>query len=494
MTHTDNQHADAMYYSALVSRDPRFDGVFYVGVTSTGIYCRPVCTAKKPRLENCRFFSNAAAAEKEAFRPCLKCRPELAPGYAPLDDAQRIASRITHYIEEHLTEEGVHIERMAEAFEVSTRQLRRIVHQSFGVSPLELVMTHRLLLAKQLLTETSLPVTGIAFASGFSSVRRFNDAFSKQYGMPPSRLRKDAAPKEKPLANDEVLTIQLTYRPPLDWEALLAFLEAHAIPHIEAVHPDSYVRSVQVGKDHGWIRARHLPQKAAVLLDIPHVLSPVLSTVIRRVRALFDLNARPHVIKARLLEDPLFATVPSFNEGLRMPGAFAGFEMAVRTILGQQITLKAANTLSGRFVHRFGTSIATAPEPVSRLFPTPAVIAEASVDNIASLGIIARRANSILALSRDIAEGRLILHPSAPVEETIQQLLAIPGIGPWTAEYIAMRALHWPDAFPKEDIALRRVLGDLSPGLANKRSQAWRPWRSYASMHLWRMYMGEYAA
>ena len=484
---TSNQ---AVYYSALASRDPRFDGVFFVGVTSTGIYCRPVCTAKKPKPENCRFFQSAAAAEKEAFRPCLRCRPELAPGHAPLDDARRIASRINHYIQAELLNDDASVEKMADSFELSARQIRRIVHQEFGVSPIELVLTRRLLLAKQLLTETQLSMTEVAFSSGFSSVRRFNDAFTRQYNMPPSRLRKEASiPEADSTGSTETLSLQLAYRPPYDWDAMISFLELHAIPGIEGVQDNAYLRTVSIDEHKGWIRLEHVPEKHAVRIIMPHGLTPVMSSILTRIRSVFDLNARPDVIGERLSQNSILADSVARYPGMRIPGAFDGFEIAVRTILGQQISLKAANTLAGRFVERFGDPIEIPHETLSHVFPSPQHMVGQSVDRIASLGIIERRARCILSIAEEIVENRMSLVPSADIETTLQQLVALPGIGPWTAQYITMRTLHWPDAFPKEDIALRRILGDVTAKQADLLSQAWRPWRSYASIYLWKMYV-----
>ena len=300
------QNAD-IYYSALASCDPRFDGVFFVGVTSTGIYCRPICPAKKPKPENCMFFSSAAAAEKASFRPCLRCRPELAPGYAPVDDGQRIAHQIAGYIEEGLYNEGTGLEDVAAEFELSSRQIRRIVQREYGVSPMELILTRRLLLAKQLLTETALPVTQISYASGFSSLRRFNDAFSKRYNMPPSRLRKEVQQQAFRSAPSESQTLQLSYRAPFDWKGLLDFLQARASEGVEHVEGARYQRTINLDNHTGWISVTDNPKKHVLNVELSHSLTPILSKVLRRVRELFDLNARPDIIMSRLSEDPISA-------------------------------------------------------------------------------------------------------------------------------------------------------------------------------------------
>lgn len=472
-------------YAALTSRDARFDGIFFVGVTSTGIYCRPICPAKPPKAENCRFFATAEAAEKQAFRPCLRCRPELAPGNAPIDDAQRIAYLLTHRIEEGLVDDGASLEEIAAQFKLSSRQLRRIVQKELGVSPIELLQTRRLLLAKQLLTETKLSITKIAFASGFSSLRRFNDVFSKHYKMPPTRLRKKAVTEDLTTIITDTTILQLTYRAPYDWQSILEFLAARTIKEVEYITNTSYLRTVQLGKYKGWIKVSQAPKKPALLVEFTHSLLPVLPALLGRLRNLFDLNARPDLIAAHLMKDKQLKKSLQKNSGLRVPGAFDGFEMAVRAILGQQITVKAATTIACRFAQTFGNKIKTPFAELSRLSPLPERIAKATVDDIAKLGIISARAKSIIALAQAYVSGELQLEAGTNPDITIQKLVTLPGIGQWTAHYIAMRALRWPDAFPKEDIAVRNNLGGVSATAAETMSQAWRPWRSYAVMHIW---------
>jgi AraC family transcriptional regulator of adaptative response / DNA-3-methyladenine glycosylase II len=347
------------------------------------------------------------------------------------------------------------------------------------------VLTRRLLLAKQLLTETTLPVIDVAFASGFSSIRRFNDAFSRRYGMPPSRLRKTAKGAAGATTSPESFTLQLTYRPPFDWSGMIAFLGARALKGVEWVHEDAYFRTAQLGSHQGWICVRHAPDKRGLLVELTHSLTPVLPTVLGRLRHVFDLSARPDVIAAKLMEDGVLADVVSRNPGLRVPGAFDGFELAVRAILGQQVTVKGATTLAGRFVDRFGEEFETPHAGLTRLSPTSERIAAAKIQELTSLGIVQTRARCIIALAEEIASGRLKLEAGAQPNETIAQLVALPGVGTWTAQYIAMRALRWPDAFPREDVALRKNLGGVTAARAEALSQAWRPWRSYATLHLW---------
>ena len=484
-----DDHDHRRLYKALGARDRRFDGVFFTGVTSTGIYCRPICPAKTPKENNCRFFASAHEAEQAGFRPCLRCRPELAPGSAPVDDSQRIARLIVQRLEEGTLGARAGLEAIADQFELSSRQIRRIVGKELGVPPIQLLLTRRLLLAKQLLTETALPVTEIAFASGFSSLRRFNDAFTTRYRMPPTRLRQRATEGIPASGDAATLTLQLSYRPPYDWNGVLTFLAARALKGVEWVTTDAYARTVRFGSVRGWIRVTHASKKHALLLELTHGLTPVLPALLCRVRALFDLDARPDMIASHLAKDPRLARAVRVNPGLRVPGAFNGFEMGLRAILGQQVTVKAATTIACRFVDALGDPIATPDANLNRLTPVAARVANASVDDIAGLGIVAARARSIIALARAQRSDALRLDGGAhhDPDDSIRRLGELPGIGPWTAQYIAMRALGWPDAFPKEDIAVRNNLGGVTPKEAEELSFAWRPWRSYAVMHIWSM-------
>ena len=476
-------------YRALTSRDSRFDGVFFVGVTSTDIYCRPICPAKTPKQANCRFFDTPQEAEHAGFRPCLRCRPELAPGSAPVDDAQRIAQLIVQRLEEGHLDEKTGLEEIADQFELSSRQIRRIVHKELGVPPIQLLLTRRLLLAKQLLTETTLPITDVAFASGFSSLRRFNDAFNRRYGMPPTRLRKKATDSVTLITESQAPSLLLSFRPPYDWSGVLAFLAARALKGVEHVTGTSYARTVHLGEARGWIRVTPSKNSHALVVEFTHSLTPVLPALLRRVRALFDLDARPDLIARHLSRDARLAAAVKARPGMRVPGAFNGFELGLRAILGQQVTVKAATTIACRFVEAFGEPIVTPFAELNRLTPVPARIAAASVDDIARHGIIAARARSIIALARAQETGALCLDAGSHrnPDESIKRLAELPGIGQWTAHYIAMRALRWPDAFPKEDIAIRNHLGGVTAKEAEALSQAWRPWRSYAVMHTWAM-------
>ena len=475
-------------YKALLARDSRFDGIFFVGVTSTGIYCRPICPVKPPKEINCRFYNSAQEAEQAGFRPCLRCRPELAPGNAPVDSSQRIAHQIVRRIEEGTIEEKAALEAIAGEFEISSRQIRRIIQKELGVPPIQLLLTRRLLLAKQLLTETKLPVTEIAFASGFASLRRFNDAFCSRYGMPPTRLRKKAVGDAGAGKGAGTSILQLSYRPPYDWPGMLAFLKTRELKGVEWVTDTFYARTVHLGEYKGWIKVTAAPDKNGLTLEFNHELTPVLPALLGRVRDLFDLNARPDVISRQLGKDKHLAPLVRANPGIRVPGAFNGFEMGLRAILGQQVTVKAATTIAGRLAAAFGERLVTPYPELNRLTPVPLRVARASVDELARIGCVSARCKSMIALARAHTSGELSLDNGSyrDPDEAIQRLAKIPGIGQWTAHYIAMRALRWPDAFPKEDIAMRNNLGGVTARQADEMSQGWRPWRSYAVMHVWR--------
>jgi AraC family transcriptional regulator, regulatory protein of adaptative response / DNA-3-methyladenine glycosylase II len=475
-------------YKALIARDARFDGLFFVGVTSTDIYCRPICPVKPPKEANCRFYNSAQEAEHAGFRPCLRCRPELAPGHAPVDNSQRIAHLIVRRIEEGVTDEARALETIAAEFRLSSRHIRRIVQKELGVPPIQLLLTRRLLLAKQLLTETKLPITEIAYASGFSSLRRFNDAFTTRYGMPPTRLRKRAVEGLSVATGADTSTLQLSYRPPYDWAGMLSFLKARELKGVEWVTEDFYARTVRLGNNKGWIKVTQSKGKHALMLEFTHSLSPVLPALLNRLRDLFDLIARPDIITRHLARDKFLSPFVKANRGLRVPGAFNGFEMGLRAILGQQVTVKAATTIAGRLVASFGEPIVTPFSELNRLTPAPEKIARANVDTLAKFGIVSARCKSLIALAQAQTSGTLSLDSGNhhDPEDTIARLNDLPGIGPWTANYIAMRALRWPDAFPKEDIVVRNNLGGVSAKRAEEISQSWKPWRSYAVLHIWK--------
>jgi AraC family transcriptional regulator, regulatory protein of adaptative response / DNA-3-methyladenine glycosylase II len=465
-------------YRALRAHDTRFDGRFFVGVGTTRIYCRPVCTAKTPLRHNCRFFPSAAAAEAEGFRPCLRCRPELAPGYAAVDANRRLAQSAANLIEDGRLADAS-LAELSDALGVTDRHLRRVFQQEFGVSPVDYAQTQRLLLAKRLLTDSSLPVIEVAMASGFASLRRFNHLFRTRYRMTPGELRRTAA-----RAPADRLVFDLGFRPPYDWEAMLAFLGKRAIPGVEAVQGREYVRTVRVerkGKEHvGWIAVAPSPRKSALRVTLSPSLAPALPAVLSRVKQLLDIACHPDEIAEAL--GPLAAR----NPGLRLPGAMDGFEIAVRAILGQQVTVVAGTKIAARFAESFGEKIETPHAALRILFPRAEAVAKLDPTEIAARGVIATRARAIVALAAACASGKLKLDPSADVDATLAALEELPGIGPWTAQYIAMRALAWPDAFPHPDVAVIKAMKHSKPKHALAASETWKPWRAYAVLHLWK--------
>ncbi len=471
----------AICYRALTARDARFDGVFFVGVTTTRIYCRPVCTARTPGRDRCRFFPSAAAAERAGFRPCLRCRPELAPGNAPVDATSRVARTAAARIEAGALNDGGRLGALADELGLSPRQLRRAVRQELGVSPIELAQTHRLLLAKQLLTETHLPIIEVAFASGFASVRRFNALFRSHYRLTPSQVRRaNGAGTAK-----ESVRLRLAYRPPLAWREMLSFLSARALAGVESITDSCYLRTVALGKRRGWLRVEPVEGRNVLAVELSPSLVPVLAPLLARLRNLFDLSARPDVIVSHLGSDPRIGPAVRHCPGLRVPGAFHGFELALRAVLGQQVSVRAATTLAGRLVAVLGEPMATPFPALTHLSPSAERLAAADVGELAALGIPRRRAETLQALAIAATTGQLPLEPGPAPEATIGRLLRLPGIGEWTAHYIAMRAARWPDAFPHDDLGLRRSAGEATARRLRRLAEAWRPWRAYAAMHLW---------
>lgn len=458
-------------YRALRTHDARFDGRFFVAVRSTGIYCRPVCTAKTPKRSSCTFYAHTALAERDGYRPCLRCRPELAPGNSAVDARQRLASQAAQALDDGALGDDA-LSALASRMGISDRHLRRVFAAEYGVSPIEYRQTQRLLLAKRLLTDSPMAITDIAFASGFASVRRFNAAMQERYRFAPSALRdKRTLPT--------MLRFTLTARPPYAYQSLLAFLGARAIPGIETIDGERYRRLLRAcspdGREHVGVMQVE-PCADGVELTLDAALAPAVAQVIPRVRRVFDLDARPDEIASALGE---MARVP----GLRVPGAFDGFELAVRAVLGQQVSVKAARTLAMRFVAAFGDIHGDGE--LHRLFPLPSAIAQVDAAAIAELGIVRQRAESIVRIAKALHSGALQLHPAADVEQTYAALVALPGIGDWTAQYIIMRALHWPDAFPAADLALMKALDERSPARLRARAETWRPWRAYAVMQAW---------
>ncbi len=463
-------------FRAVRARDRRFDGRFFTAVASTGIYCRPVCPVRPPKRENMRFFPSAAAAEGAGYRPCLRCRPERAPGLATVDAASRLIGAAIAGIEEHALS-NARVTDLAASLGISDRHLRRVTEAELGVSPIELAQTQRLLLAKRLLSDTSLKLTDIAFASGFGSLRRFNALFKSRYGLSPRFLR---GRHERARG----LRCQLDFRPPLAWQSLLTYLRLRSIPGVEWVDATHYRRTVAINDVQGWIAVSMASSGIALEVEMSPSLAPVIGAVIVRVKNLFDLGAAPDAVSSLLAQDPMLAGVVRRLPGLRVPGAFDGFELAVRAVLGQQVSVRAATTMAGRWAQAFGDAIATPFAQLNRLAPTADRMLAVGTDEISALGVVGSRARCLVALAQAVQERRVVLAYAANVEEQIDRLMQLPGVGPWTAQYIAMRALHWPDAFPGGDLMLLKAAQSGKKQL-QARAEAWRPWRAYAAHYLW---------
>jgi len=466
-------------FRATRARDARFDGRFFVGITSTRIYCRPVCGARPSRRENQRYFASAAAAEGAGFRPCLLCRPELAPGLALVDASRQLARAAASLIDDGLANEGG-IDAVARRLGVTDRHLRRVFEAEYGVTPVAYAQTARLLLAKRLLTDTRMPVTEVALAAGFGSLRRFNTLFAGRYRLQPTALRRTAP---RPSAVDFHRFVLAT-RPPFDYARLLAFFAARVLDGVEQVQGRRLRRTLAVGGADGrplagWIEVRPAARGPGIEARIDARLTPALPRVLAACKAAFDLDCQPEAVAGHLGE--LAASRP----GLRLPGAFDGFEAAVRTIIGQQVSVKAARTLARRLAERFGTPIETPFDGVTTLFPDAARLADSAPTVVASLGILAARARAVVALARAVVDAQVVLAPGVDVDGTIDRLHRLPGIGEWTAQAIAMRSLHWPDAFPAGDAGLTKALMQRQASQARRIAEKWRPWRAYAVMHLW---------
>jgi len=458
---------------ASASRDARFDGRFFIGVRTTGIYCRPICPAPSPRPENVVFYPTAAAASEAGLRPCRRCRPETAPGTPEWLGGPAVVTRglrlvADGYLDRH------DVPDLARELCVGERQLRRLFEAYLGASPAAVARTRRAQLARQLIDETDLTMTEIAGASGFPSTRRFNEAVRRTFGRTPTELRRarrGAAPAG--------LELRLPYRPPLAWGDLVGFLGARAIPGLEVVEGSTYRRVARAGDENVVVEVDHAPPVVLVRVGCGHL--DRLASIVALSRGAFDLDADPAAIGAALGDDPAVGPLVRARPGLRIPGAWDGFELGVRAVLGQQVSVAGARTLAGRLVARYGEAL---PEPAGGLthaFPAAAVLMDARVEEI---GLPRARAETIRRLARAVAGGEIDLSASAPFAETRQRLHALPGIGDWTVEYVAMRALRDPDAFPAGDLGLRRALG-LGTAEAADLAEGWRPWRAYAALHLW---------
>jgi AraC family transcriptional regulator of adaptative response / DNA-3-methyladenine glycosylase II len=473
---------------ARVSRDPRFDGKFFIAVTSTRIYCRPVCPVPSPKTANIRYYATAAAAAEAGYRPCLRCRPEAAPGTPAWLGTSAVVRRALQLIHDGALDE-CSVGALAARVGIGPRHLHRLFVQHVGASPIVVAQTRRLHFAKRLLDETRLPMTEIALAAGFGSVRRFNHAFHTTYGRAPRELRGQR--RDESAAGDEVV-LRLAYRPPYDWTQVRDFLATRALPGVERVDARGYARTVAApaggrGADggHAIVCVRALEHERALELRVWDAAPAALFQLSAAARRTFDLAADPARIALALRGDPLLAPLVDRRPGLRIPGAWDPFECAVRAVLGQQVSVAAGRTLAARVVARVGRRIAGGTDGLTHLFPSPAALAAANLDG---LGLTGARARALRALAHAVAEGALDL--GAPVEDVTAGLEALPGLGRWTAQYVALRALGEPDAFPAADLVLRCMAGrdgtPLSARALEARAEAWRPWRGYAVLHLWR--------
>lgn len=476
-------------YRALQSRDPRFDGLLFVGVTSTGIYCRPICPARTAKFENCRFFGSAAAAQESGFRPCLRCRPETAPDMASWRGTSNTVSRALALISDGaLDGDSGSVEALAERVGVGERQLRRLFLQHLGASPIAVAQTRRVLFAKQLIHETRMPLTDVALAAGFGSVRRFNEIFRDLFHRPPGALRRKGF-EPVPAANAAV-TLRVRYRPPYDWDAMLTHLDARAIPGVEIVENGKYQRTVEAGGLTGSVEVMHLPKRQSLGITIRFPNVQALPSIVARIRRLFDVGADIQTIDAHLSRDPRLAPLVARRPGLRAPGAWDGFELAVRAILGQQVSVAAARKLGGRLVALHGKPVSRefAGHPgLSHVFPSAMRLAAAQR---IELGMPDARRFSLKAMAEASSADPSLFRPFGTIEEAILRLRGIRGVGEWTAQYIALRALRETDAFPASDIGLLRGAEIVDGVRATSarlldRAELWRPWRAYAAQHLW---------
>jgi AraC family transcriptional regulator, regulatory protein of adaptative response / DNA-3-methyladenine glycosylase II len=465
-------------YRALLTRDPRFDGRFFTAVRTTGIYCRPVCPAQTPKKENVTFYRSAAAAEVAGYRSCLRCRPERAPSTTP---AHPLIERAMAIIAEGQDPDGP---SLAKRLGVGERQLRRLFAAHLGASPKAVMQTRRNLLARQLVVETDLPLTEVALAAGFDSLRRFNHVFLTLYGQPPSRMRRSAVRRR----DGRGLTLSLPFRPPYDWPGIIAVLKAHAIPGVEVVTDEAYARIITLGGHRGTVTvsqggADHLSAR----IDFPALR--FLPRIVANLRRIFDLAADPGPIDAVLAADAGLAALVAARPGLRVPGAWDSFELAVRVILGQQVSVAAGGRLAGKLVALFGTPVETTIPGLTGLFPTPARLVAEAEELSLHLNMPRARAAAIVNLARAAAEAPDLLERGEGLETSVRRLCAVTGIGPWTAQCIALFGLREPDAFPPRDVGLQRALG-LTDRQLMARAEGWRPWRAYAAMHLWMVALG----
>lgn len=465
---------------ARLSRDPRFDGKFYIGVLGSRVYCRPICPAPTANEKNCRYFPTAAAAAEAGFRPCLRCRPESCPGTPAWLGTSNTVSRALRLIGESGLEDGG-VELLAERLGVGSRHLRRLFVRHLGATPIAVAQTRRLHFAKKLIDETTLAMHEIAVASGFGSVRRFNAGIFKVYHRTPTQIRRLA--HQKGTQRDNQYLFRLHFRPPYHWQGMLDFLAPRATPGVEVVEDSSYRRSIVANGFEGYFEVSPDPARDALLVRIDFPDPRSLFGIVERIRAIFDLNADWSSIVKTLCSDPTLSASMHADPGVRVPGCWNGFELAVRAILGQQVTVRGATSLAGRLATMFGKKF-HGPNGLTHLFPAPEALA---IAKLTSVGLTNARAETIRVLARAVRSDKIKFEGVVDSDEFLRQLCEIPGIGAWTAQYVAMRALGEPDAFPSSDLGLLRVLEMSSPRELERRAEPWRPWRAYAAMYLWRM-------
>ncbi len=477
-------------YRALQARDPRFDGRLFVAVRTTGIYCRPICPARTPKLENIVFYPSAAAAQDAGFRPCLRCRPESSPDFAAWGGTSSTVSRALALIADGaLNGEGADVDALALRLGIGERQLRRLFEKHLGASPIVVAQTRRVLFAKQLLHETRMSMADVAHAAGFGSLRRYNETFRRLYGRPPSVLRRQQAGAGA--RSPSAIALKLSYAPPYDWRGMIDFLGARAIPGVEVVEPHRYMRTIELDGRHGTIEVTQARGHSALAVTIRFPSVRALPAIVARIRRVFDLGADIRAITTQLAEDPHLAPLVASRPGLRLPGAWDGFELAVRAILGQQIAVTSARHLAAKLVATHGVPLSTAGDCVSpgltTVFPRPAQLATADLTH---LGMPRARLAALSALAAAAATDAGLFHGEQDLDAAVARLKALSGVGEWTAQYIAMRALGQPDAFPAADIGLLRAMvgtdgGRPTPAALLARAESWRPWRAYAAQHLW---------
>ncbi|HVT23627.1 MAG TPA: AlkA N-terminal domain-containing protein [Rhizomicrobium sp.] len=467
-------------YRAVKTRDSRFDGRLFVGVHSTGIYCRPICPARTPKFENLSFFTNAAAAQEAGFRPCLRCRPECSPEIGAWRGTSNTVSRALALIGDGFLDGEADVDALAARLGVGERQLRRLFQKHLGASPISVAQTRRVHLAKQLIHDTSMSMVDVALASGFGSVRRFNDTFRTLYKRPPSELRRKSV-------HDPEITITLSYVPPYDWAAMMAFFGARAIEGVEVVTPERYMRAIELDGVQGTVSVAPVDGKNALAATIAFPNVKALPIIVSRLRRMFDVGADVRAITAHLKKDARLARAIKARPGLRVPGAWDPFELAMRAVLGQQITVAAARKLAGKLVAICGMPLSSSAPGLTHTFPSAARVADADLSGI---GMPGARLRTLTAVAKAALAERDLFNTAVDLESAVARLCALPGIGDWTAQYIALRALHEPDAFPASDVGLLRAMDEslgkrATPDDLLAVAQSWRPWRAYAAQHLW---------